>query len=69
MNREAQLVDLIEEAERLHGLRLFENIDRERLDRLSLASRADVVGRRLLVCGGQSGYQLGRQIIDLAKVA
>ena len=64
-----ELIQLIEEAERLHGLRLFENIDREKLVMLSLASRGDLIGRAVMARGGRSGYLLGRRIIDLAKAA
>lgn len=67
MEKEVKLVDLIEEAERLYGLRLFDNIDREKLLRLPLAFRGDLIGRVLLVRGGRSGYRLGRRIIDLAR--
>lgn len=69
MKEEVELVDPIEEAERLYGLRLFDNIDREKLLRLPLAFRGDLIGRVLLVRGGRSGYRLGRRIINLAKVA
>lgn len=68
MEKEVKLVDLIEEAERLYGLRLFDNVDREKLLGLPLAFRGDLIGRVLLVRGGRHGYQLGRRIIDLAKV-
>ena len=47
MEKEVELVGLIEEAERLHGLRLFDNIDREKLLRLPLAFRGDLIGRVL----------------------
>lgn len=69
MKEEVELVDLIEEAERLYGLRLFDNVDWEKLLRLPLAFRGDLIGRVLLVRGGRSGYRLGRRIINLAKVA
>ncbi len=69
MEKEVELADLIEEAERLYGLRLFDNIDREKLLRLPLAFRGDLIGRVLLVRGVRSGYRLGRRIIDLAKAA
>ena len=69
MEKEVKLADLIEEAERLYGLRLFDNIDREKLLRLPLAFRGDLIGRVLLVRGGRSGYRLGRRIIDLARAS
>lgn len=69
MEKEVELAGLIEKAERLYGLRLFDNINREKLLRLPLAFRGDLIGRVLLVRGGRSGYRLGRRIVNLAKVA
>lgn len=62
-----ELLKLIEEAERLHGMHLFENIDREKLVMLPLLSRSELVGFAVMARGGRSGYILGRQIIDLTN--
>ena len=64
---EARLISLIDEAMARHGLRIFENIDKNRLARLALASRGKIIGHAVMERGGREGYILGREILALSS--
>lgn len=66
---EARLISLIDEAMARHGLRIFENIDKNRLARLALASRGKIIGHAVMERGGREGYILGREILALSSAA
>lgn len=66
---EARLTNLIDEAIAIHGLRIFENIDKDRVAMLALGSRGKIIGKAVMERGGREGYILGREILALSCAA
>lgn len=64
---EVDLQDLIEQAEDQFGLRIFENLDRDLVERLPLSDRGRIVGTAAMERGGRAGYLLGRQILEKCR--
>lgn len=64
-----RLTCMIAEAEALCGSRIFENLERARVEALPLPDRAALIGRAVMERGGQAGYRLGRRMVELAEAA
>lgn len=64
---EARLISLIDEAMARHGLRILENIDKNRLASLAPSSRGKIIGHAVMERGGREGYILGREILALSS--